>query len=156
MIGYFNDEEKTKDAFEDEWFKTGDFGYIDEEGFLFLTGRKSDIIVLKNGKNVYPQEIEFLITKLPYVAECMVFAREKDETDTTLGAKIVYDENAMKLQFPNNKKEEYEELIRKEIKEINKTLPTYKHIKKIIVTDEPMSKTTTQKIKRYEEMKKIN
>lgn len=156
MLGYYKDEQKTKEVFEDGWFKTGDYGYIDKDGFLFITGRKNDIIVLKNGKNVYPQEIEFLITKLQYVAECMVFARQKDETDTLLSAKIVYDKKTMELQFPDIKKEEYEHLIWEDIKKINKTLPTYKHIKNIIVTDEPMSKTTTQKIKRYEEIKKCN
>lgn len=156
MLGYYNDEEKTKNTFEDGWFKTGDFGYVDEDGFLFITGRKNDIIVLRNGKNIYPQEIEFLITKLPYVAECMVFSRDKDNTDTMLVAKIVYDENTIKTHFEGAKKEEYQDLIWKDIKEINKTMPTFKHIKQIIVTDEPMSKTTTQKIKRYEEIKKYN
>ena len=154
MLGYYNDEKKTKEAFEDGWFKTGDYGYIDNDGFLFITGRKKDIIVLKNGKNVYPQEIEFLISKLPYVTECMVFSREKSKTDTMLAAKIVYDEKIMEETFKDAKKEDYESLIWNDIKEINVNLPTFKHIKQIIVTDEPMSKTTTQKIKRYEEIKK--
>ena len=155
MLGYYNDEEKTKEAFEDGWFKTGDFGYLDKDGFLFITGRKNDIIVLKNGKNVYPQEIEFLINKLPYVSESMVFSREKTKTDTLLAAKIVYDEQIMKETFTDKNVKDYEKLIWKDIKEINKSLPTFKHIKQIIVTNEPMSKTTTQKIKRYEEIKKI-
>lgn len=152
MLGYYNDEEKTKQALEDGWFKTGDLGYIDEDGYLFITGRKSDLIVLRNGKNVYPQEIEFLINKLPYVQESMVFSREETKTDTLLGAKIVYDKEKMEEQY---KDKNYEEFIWNDIKEINKTLPTYKHIKKIIITDEPMIKTTTQKIKRNEELKKI-
>ena len=87
MLGYYKDEKKTKEAFKDGWFKTGDYGYIDDEGFIFITGRKNDIIVLRNGKNVYPQELEFLISKLPYVAECMVFARNESNTDTAIVAK---------------------------------------------------------------------
>ena len=154
MLGYYNDEKKTKEAFKDGWFKTGDFGYMDKDGFIFMTGRKNDIIVLRNGKNVYPQEIEFLIGKLPYVAECMVFTRDQSNTDTMLMAKIVYNKEVMEKDYPDKKQEEYEKIIWKDIKEINKTLPTFKHIKKIIVTDEPMIKTTTQKVKRNEEIKR--
>ena len=154
MLGYYNDEKKTEEAFEDGWFKTGDYGYIDKDGFLFITGRKKDIIVLRNGKNVYPQELEFLINKLPYVAESMVFSRESSNTDTVLAAKIVYDKETIQKAFGEKEEKDYEKLIWKDIKEINKTLPTFKHIKQITITDEPMSKTTTQKVKRYEEIKK--
>ena len=154
MLGYYNDEKKTEEAFEAGWFKTGDYGYIDKDGFLFITGRKNNIIVLRNGKNVYPQELEFLINKLPYVAESMVFSRESSKTDTVLAAKIVYDKETIQKAFGEKEKKDYEKLIWKDIKEINKTLPTFKHIKQITITDEPMSKTTTQKVKRYEEIKK--
>lgn len=154
MLGYYNDDKKTKEVFDDGWFKTGDYGYIDDEGFIFITGRKNDIIVLRNGKNVYPQEIEFLISKLPYVIECMVFSREESNTDTLLMAKIVYNKEVMEKDYPDTKKEDYEKIIWKDIKEINKNLPTFKHIKKILVTDEPMIKTTTQKVKRNEEIKR--
>ena len=154
MLGYYNDEKKTKEAFKDGWFRTGDYGYIDDEGFIFITGRKNDIIVLRNGKNVYPQELELLISKLPYVAESMVYSREESKTDTALVAKIVYNKEVMEKDYPDKKIEDYEKIIWKDIKEINKSLPIYKHIKKIIVTDEPMIKTTTQKVKRYQEIKK--
>ncbi len=154
MLGYYKDEKKTKEAFKDGWFRTGDYGYIDDEGFIFITGRKNDIIVLRNGKNVYPQELEFLISKLTYVAECMVFARNESNTDTAIVAKIVYNKEIMEKDYPDTKKEDYEKIIWKDVKEINKTLPTFKHIKKVIVTDEPMIKTTTQKVKRNEEIKK--
>lgn len=156
FLGYYNDEEKTKDAFEDGWFKTGDFGYLDDEGFLFITGRKKDIIVLRNGKNIYPQELEFLINKLDYVQESMVYSRDSSATDTLLAAKIVYDKEIMKKTYPDKAKEDYKDIVWNDIKEINKSLPHYKHIKKIILTDEPMDKTTTQKIKRYQEIKKVN
>ena len=155
MLGYYENEEATKKALEDGWLHTGDYGYIDEDGFTFVTGRKSDIIVLRNGKNIYPQEIEFLINKLQYVDECMVYSREKTKTDTLLCAKIVYNKENIVDQFGEKSGEEYEKLIWQDIKEINKDLPTYKHIKEIIVTDEPLEKTTTQKVKRYVEMKKM-
>ena len=154
MLGYYKNEKKTKEAFKDGWLRTGDYGYIDDDGFIFMTGRKNDIIVLRNGKNVYPQELEFLISKLPYVAECMVFSREASKTDTMLVAKIVYNKEVMEKDYPDKKVEEYEKIIWKDVKEINKTLPTFKHIKKVIVTDKPMIKTTTQKVKRNEEIKR--
>ena len=154
MLGYYKNEKKTKEAFKDGWLRTGDYGYIDDDGFIFMTGRKNDIIVLRNGKNVYPQELEFLISKLPYVAECMVFSREASKTDTMLVAKIVYNKEVMEKDYPDKKEEEYEKIIWKDVKEINKTLPTFKHIKKVIVTDKPMIKTTTQKVKRNEEIKR--
>ena len=154
FLGYYHDEEKTNDAFVDGWFRTGDYGYI-ENGWLWLTGRKNDIIVLKNGKNVYPEEIETLINRLSYVKESMVYSRDDSETDTMLAAKIVYDPEEMERVFPNKEKDEYQELIFEAIKKINKDLSTFKHIKKIEITDEPMEKTTTQKIKRYVEKKKI-
>ena len=157
MLGYYNDEEKTKEAFtEDGFFKTGDYGYIDKDGFLFITGRKKDIIVLRNGKNVYPQELEFLITKLDYVLECIVFPRNKDKTDTVIQAKIVYDKDRIKQIYGEKTEEEYKKDIWKDIKEINKDLVSYKHIKEIEITDIPMEKTTTQKIKRYVEIEKEN
>lgn len=156
FLGYYNDEEKTKDAFEDGWFKTGDFGYLDDEGFLFITGRKKDIIVLRNGKNIYPQELEFLINKLDYVQESMVYSRDSSATDTLLAAKIVYDKEIMEKTYPDKEVKDYQDIVWNDIKEINKSLPHYKHIKKIILTDEPMDKTTTQKIKRYQEIKKVN
>ena len=155
MLGYYENEEATKKALEDGWLHTGDYGYIDEDGFVYITGRKNDILVLRNGKNVYPQEIEFLINKLHYVDECMVYSRDKTKTDTLLCAKIVYNKDNIVDYFGEKTQKEYEELIWKDIKEINKDLPTYKHIKEIIATVEPLEKTTTQKVKRYVEMKKI-
>ena len=155
MMGYYKNDEENKKALKDGWFYTGDYAYIDKDGFLFITGRKKDIIVLKNGKNVYPQEIEFLINKLPYVTESLVYQRERSNTDTMLCAKIVYDKDIIKDVLGDKKEEEYKNIIWNEIKEINKTLPLFKHIKNIDITTEPFVKTTTQKVKRYEELKKI-
>lgn len=156
MLGYYENEEETNKVLKDGWFYTGDLGYLDKKGFLFLTGRKKDVIVLKNGKNIYPQEIEFLISKLPFVAENIVYGKPNKDKDYVISAKIVYSEEEMKGLYPDAKKSEYKDIIWKEIKEkINTQMPEYKHIKEIQVTDEPLIKTTTQKVKRAEEFKKI-
>ena len=152
MLGYYEMEEETNKVLKDGWFYTGDLGYLDKDGYLFITGRKKSVIVLKNGKNVYPEEIEQVITKLPYVSEVMVFGKEKDD-DLVVSAKIVYDKDYVKNNYPNIKEEELKEIIWKDIKEINKTMPTYKYIKNLVISDEPMIKTTTAKIKRFEEIK---
>ena len=154
MLGYYEMEEETSKVLKDGWFYTGDLGYIDKDGFLFITGRKKNVIVLKNGKNVYPEEIELLINNLPYVAESMVFGNPKED-DLVISAKIVYNKDYINEKYANISQEYLNTLIWNDIKKINSTLPNYKHIKSIIVTDEPMIKTTTQKVKRFEEMKKI-
>ena len=145
MLGYYKNPEETKKVLKDGWFSTGDYGYKDKDGFVYITGRKKDIIVLKNGKNVYPQEIEFLINKIPYIAESLVYSRDKDTTDTMLCAKIVYDKDAIKQMIGEKTEEEYKEIIWQEIKKI----------KNITITTEPLKKTTTQKVKRYEELKNL-
>ena len=155
MLGYYNNEEENKKALKDGWFYTGDYGYIDKDGFIWITGRKKDIIVLRNGKNVYPQEIAFLINKLPYVKESLVYQRERNSTDTMLCAKIVYDEDILKETFGEKTEKEYKALIFEDIKEINKTLPVFKHVKSISITTKEFVKTTTQKVKRYEELKNV-
>ena len=155
MLGYLENEEATKEVLVDGWFHTGDVGYIDKDGFLFITGRKKNVIVMKNGKNIYPEELEILISKLPYVAENMVFGIPTKEDDLDLAAKIVYNKEYVEETFGKIAEEELKEKIWKDIKQINKTMPPYKYIREIIVTDEPMIKTTTQKIKRFEEIKKI-
>ena len=154
MLGYYENEEETNKVLKDGWFYTGDLGYMDKDGFLYITGRKKNVIVLKNGKNVYPEELEVLIGNLPYVKENMVFGKEKGD-DLVVSAKIVYNQDYMKDNYPDKTQEDIEKIIWEDIKEINKTMPNYKHIKNIIVTDQEMIKTTTAKIKRYEEIKKL-
>ena len=153
MLGYYKNDEETKKVLKDGWFSTGDYGYIDNDGFIYITGRKKDILVLKNGKNVYPQEIEFLINKIPYVSESIVYARDKTATDTMLCAKIVYDKDHIKEILGEKTEKEYKDILWEEIKKINQDLPVFKHIKNITITTEPLKKTTTQKVKRYEELK---
>lgn len=154
MLGYYENEEATNAVLKDGWFYTGDLGYIDEEGFLFITGRKKDVIVLKNGKNIYPDEVETLINKIDIVKECMVFGLPKDD-DLLLSVKVQYDEEYVKENHPNATEEELEKIVWEQIKEINKEMPTYKYIKHMILTKEDFVKTTTQKIKRFVEIKKI-
>lgn len=154
MLGYYENEEATNEVLKNGWFHTGDLGYKDKDGYIFITGRKKNVIVLKNGKNVYPEELEVLINNLPYVAESMVFGMPKDD-DLIVSVKIVYNKEYIEDKYQNISKQELEEKIWKDIKQINSTLTTYKHIKKLIVTDEPMIKTTTEKVKRFEEVAKI-
>lgn len=154
MLGYFDDEEANKEIFRDGWLLTGDLAYIDKEGFIFITGRKKNVIVLKNGKNVYPEEIETLINKIPIVKESMVFGMPKDD-DVMVSVKVQYDEEYVKENYPNESQKELEKILWEKIKEINHTMPTYKYIKNLILTKEEFIKTTTAKIKRFEEMKKI-
>lgn len=154
MLGYYENEEATNNVIIDGWFHTGDLGYIDKDGFIFITGRKKNVIVLKNGKNIFPEELEALITKLPYVSENMVYGKPKDD-DLLLSVKIVYNEEFVKDKYPNISENELKEIIWKDIKEINSKMPNYKHIKNLVITNEPMIKTTTAKIKRFEEEKKL-
>lgn len=153
MKGYSENEEATKEVLKDGWFYTGDLGYIDKDGFIYISGRKKNVIVLKNGKNVYPEELEILISNLPYVAENMVFGVPKDD-DVLLSVKIVYNKEYVEEKYGEISQEDLKEKIWKDIKEINSGLPNYKHINNIIITDEEMIKTTTNKIKRAEEIKK--
>ena len=157
MLGYYENEEETNKVLKDGWFYTGDLGYFDKDGFLFLTGRRKDMIVLKNGKKVFPEELETLINRLDIVKECIVYGipDEKDKNDVKLSVKVVYDKDVAKEKYPNMSEEELKKVIWEKIKEINKTFPPYKYIKNMILTDEELIKTTTKKVKRNEEIKRI-
>ena len=157
MLGYYENEEATKQVLKDGWFYTGDLGYQDKNGYLFITGRKKDMIVLKNGKKVFPEELEVLINRLDIVKECMVFGmpNESNKNDVKLSVKIVYDKDVAKEKYPNSSEKDLEQMVWEQIKEINKTFPPYKYIKNLIFTDKDLIKTTTQKIKRNEELKNI-
>ena len=145
MKGYLDDDEANEKAFVDGWFNTGDLCRIDDEGYLFLTGRKKNVIVLKNGKNIYPEEIEAIIDKLPYVVESVVMGEEKGD-DYRIVAHIVYDPKAEDLDGKNE--EEIKAIVDADLEKINGEMPNYKRIKRTYLRTEPFEKTTTQKIKR--------
>ena len=155
MLGYFNNEEATKSAIDqDGWFHTGDLAKIDKQGFIYITGRKKNVIVLQNGKNIYPEELEILINKVEGIKESMIYGMPEDG-DLTISAKVVYDKNVIKELYGFDEEERIKEFIDEEIKKINKTMPAYKYIRNVTITEEELIKTTTLKIKRHEEMKKI-
>ena len=156
--GYYKNEEETAKAITDGWFHSGDLGYFDKDGFLYLTGRSKNLIITGNGKNVYPEEIETLINKIGYVNESMVYAKPdpKDKNEQIIAVKVTLDDSYLKEKFGDNipSDDELHELIWQEIKEVNHTLVPYKWVKELEIKKEDFVKTTTMKIKRYEEMKK--
>ena len=157
MLGYYRDEEKNNEVLKGGYFYTGDLGYIDAKGNLFITGRKKDMIVLKNGKKIFPDEIETVVNRMEIVKESMVFGLpdKNDPSDIQVAIKIVYDDDIRKKEYAGLTDEEFREKIWGEIKKINQTFPMYKYIKHMILTDEELIKTTTKKIKRKEELDKI-
>lgn len=157
MLGYYENEEATNAVLKDGWFYTGDLGYQDKDGYVFITGRKKDVIVLKNGKKVFPDELETLVCKIPGVEEVFVYGKPStdDANDLMVALKVVYNEKNAKAEYGDISKEELREAIWTKVKEVNKTLPKYKYIKDMILTDVPLIKTTTNKVKRNEELKLI-
>ncbi len=159
MLGYYNNKKATEESLIDGWYYTGDLGYLDKKGYLFITGRKKSVIVLKNGKNIFPEEIETLIGKLEGIKESMVYGMpsENDKDDLTLCAKIVYDKEIIINILGTDEKSKIKEYITNYIREVNKTMPAYKciSVNNVIITEEELIKTTTLKVKRHEEMKRI-
>ena len=132
MMGYYNNPEATENAFSDGWFKTGDIGRVDEDGFIYITGRRKNIIILSNGKNVYPEEIEAVILGVDGVDECLVYGK-----NDMLCAEVY-------TTVPEEK-----DRIKRDIQALNDTLPSQKHIRNISFRDTEFEKTTTKKIKRF-------
>ena len=157
MLGYYGNEKETKEVLKDNWFYTGDLAKIDEDGYIYICGRKKSVIVLKNGKNIFPEEIETLINKIEGVKESFVFGKQKseDKEDVKINVKIVFDRNVVKEAYKVETDNEIYEVLSNKIKEINKTMPKYKAIKGIILSEEDLIKTTTNKIKRQENFKNI-
>ena len=158
MLGYYENEEETNNVLKDGWFYTGDLGYIDKNGFIFITGRQKNMIVLKNGKKIFPEEIETLVNRIDLVEECMVFGMpdEVDKNDVKLSVKVVYNKDEVKQKYGDISFDEIRDIIWDRIKnEINTTVPRYKHIMNMILTDKELVKTTTKKVKRNEELKEI-
>lgn len=156
MLGYYDNEEATKETIDSEgWLHTGDLAKIDKDGYIFISGRKKFVIVLKNGKNIYPEELETLVNKIEGIKESFVYGKPEDDGDYKICAKIVYDKDIVKEIYKTDDENELKEIIWKEIKKINKTMPAYKYIREISLTQTELIKTTTQKVKRFEEMKTV-
>lgn len=151
MLGYYENEALTDMVMEDGWFHTGDLGYLDKDGFLFISGREKNVIVTKNGKNVYPEEVEFYLNKSDYIAECMVEGiYDEKEGDTKLGVQIYPDYEVIHQEFGENiSEEEILKLLKETVDNLNETMPIYKRIRRVVLKKEEFVKTTTKKIKRY-------
>jgi long-chain acyl-CoA synthetase len=153
MIGYYKNEKLTEESFEDGWFNTGDLGRFDEEGFLHICGRKKNVIIANNGKNVFPEEIEDIIIRSPFVNECFVYGEKDSKHDEIIAVQIVIDAEAFIEYTAKEKLSINDEVVNKTIsqviKNVNKQLPSFKQIKKFYIREREFEKTTTQKIKRY-------
>ena len=153
MLEYYENKEATEKVLKNGWFQTGDLARIDEDGYIFICGRKKSVIVLKNGKNIFPEEMETLINKEDGVEESFIFGKpiSKDPNDIKIFVKIVYN----KESFEGKTETEIKEYFNEKIKSINKTMPHYKAIRGIIISDKPLIKTTTNKIKREKNLEQI-
>ena len=153
MLEYYENKEATEKVLKDGWFQTGDLARIDEDGYIFICGRKKSVIVLKNGKNIFPEEMETLINKEDGIEESFIFGKpiSKDPNDIKIFVKIVYN----KESFEGKTETEIKEYFNEKIKSINKTMPHYKAIRGIIISDKPLIKTTTNKIKREKNLEQI-
>lgn len=153
MLGYYEDEAATKKAFTHDmknfenhnWFKTGDVGYIDNDGYIFITGRKKNVIILSNGKNVFPEELEEHLSHCELIAESIVLGRKNDSGEIVITALL--HPNYDKLEGKSDA--EVESTLRDAVNEINRSLPSFKHMTDIEIHKEEFEKTTTKKIKRF-------
>jgi long-chain acyl-CoA synthetase len=156
MLGYYENEEETKKVIKKGWFYTGDIGYFDNQGNLVISGRTKNVIVTQNGKNIYPEEIENYINKIPFVSESMVYGFGDDQNDLIVAAKVTLDEEYIEETYTSNRpsNEQLHELIWEEIKKMNRKLVPYKAIKHLEIKNDEFEKTTTLKIKRFAEINK--
>ena len=158
MLGYYNDEEATKEVLEDGWFRTGDLAKIDEDGYIFICGRKKSVIVLKNGKNIFPEEMEALVNKIEGVKESFIFGKQQsdDKDDIKINVKIIFDREIMQEAYKVTTDEEIYKVLAEKVKEVNQIMPKYKAIRGILISEEPLLKTTTSKIKRQANLEVID
>jgi long-chain acyl-CoA synthetase len=150
MLGYYDDPEETAKVLRDGWLYSGDYGYLDKDGFLYVTGRKKNVIVTKNGKNVFPEEVEYYLLKSPFIEEVIVWGLDEEKTtDTVIVCDIFPDFTEIRESFGNISDEEIHRLLDKEIDAANAKMPSYKRVKRFTVRDTEFEKTTTKKIKRH-------
>ena len=156
MLGYYKMPEETAKVIKDGWFYTGDQGYIDEEKFIYITGRKKNVIIASNGKNVFPEELEYYLSQSNYVSESMVWGAEDEKSgDITIVAAIIPDADEVAEAIGKDADDEQiKALLWKEVDKINANLPMFKKIKKISLRHEEFEKNTSKKIKRFVESNK--
>ena len=156
MLGYYEDPEATSDAIKDGWFNSGDIGYMDEDGFVYITGRSKNVIVTQNGKNIYPEEIEGLLGKVPEIQECMVYGKEvAGEKELIITARVI--PNMEEIESSHGEglgEDEIYKILWEKIKQVNRKLSNYKTVKKLEIKTDQFEKTSTLKIKRYAELAK--
>ncbi len=157
MLGYFNDKKATDEVLEDGWLHTGDLATIDEDGYIFICGRKKSVIVLKNGKNIFPEEMEALVNKIEGVKESFIFGKQQsdDKDDIKINVKIIFDREIMKEAYKAETDEEIRKVLQDKIKDINQIMPKYKAIRGMLISEEPLIKTTTSKLKRQANLEVI-
>lgn len=154
MLGYYNNKEATDKVVIDGWYHTGDLGFIDENNYINITGRKKNVIITKNGKNIFPEELEFYLNRIDFIAESMVWGKMDDATgETYVHAQIRPDSESIEEYFGSQvSDDEIEKLIQDEVDKVNNGLPFYKKIRKIHIKKEEFAKTTSKKIKRHLEI----
>jgi len=153
MMGYYKNEEATRQVIKDGWFSTGDYGYFDRDGFLHISGRKKNVIVAANGKNVFPEELEDQVNAIPFVLESAVYGAKGPNGDEEICVMVVpnaetFLEHAEKSGNALTK-EWIEDVINQEIRALNRKLPLYKQIRRVRIKEGEFEKTTSMKIKRY-------
>jgi len=159
MLGYYENEEATNEVIQDGWFNAGDIAYMDDDGFIYITGRSKNVIVTQNGKNIYPEEIELLLGKLEEIKECMVYGKQlnEDDKELTITARVIPNYEKIEEKYGKDLSEEkIYDIIWNEIKQVNRKLTSYKAIKRLEIKKDEFEKTTTMKIKRFAEIKKDN
>lgn len=150
MLGYYKNKQATDEVLTPRgWFYTGDCGYMDDEGYLYITGRRKNVIVLNNGKNVFPEEIEEYLDRVPLIRECMVIGRTSEEDDSIRLTAVIYPDYEKAAEKNLSKEEDIFAFFKEQIITLNKTLVSYKQIRNIEIRKTPFQKTTTQKIKRH-------
>ena len=155
MLGYYKNEPATRAVLEDGVFKTGDLGFIDGDGFLHITGRQKNVIVTKNGKNIFPEELETYLSRSPFILECMVYGIDTDDNDMIIAVQVLPDMTEIEKQLGKQpESSEIQSIIEEEVEKVNGNMQHFKRISRVILRHDEFAKTTTRKIKRHIELGK--